>query len=210
MSKRILISMLIGILLLPFAAVQPVAAAATTGKEDLQEVHAAYSDFDSSGCIRTYMTMNFIQHDATYVDKVKERFVETIFQYGQHNDCTGKQTLSGYILGVNPMVQMTVGAPYENARVTVNGQVFDWITGSMIPLSIDLIWTGTGPITHDNSHTNTQPSPGCRSIDINHTGYRTASVTGMASVNGIQLTNLVPDSVYFQRTTNKSVDTNCP
>ncbi len=210
MSKRILISMLIGILLLPFAAVQPVAAAATTGKEDLQEVHAAYSDFDSSGCIRTYMTLNFIQHNATYVDKVKERFVETIFQYGQHNDCTGMQTLSGYLLGRIPMVQMTVGAPFEKARVTINGQVYDWITNRLIPLSIDLDWTGTGPITHDNSHSNTQPSPGCRSIDINHSGYRTASVTGTASVNGIELVNLVPDSVYFEGSTNQSVDINCP
>lgn len=101
-------------------------------------------------------------------------------------------TLVLYAYGTtNPLSEgdLVISNKLDSAHLQTIVPVFDEISGVTIDLAVDLSWTGTGPLSRQNTTTHFQ-TPGCRTNSHFHSRTRLAQAWGIISGGG---TNFTPD-----------------
>jgi hypothetical protein len=188
MHRRTAISLLIvfSILLMPLGG--RADAARSVRMDNASGARVVFEDWDASGCISTLVLIDFSDNKAHFPPEGSYNVTLTTIYSNQWNACTQQMLRSAFILGVAGGLDFQVDPSLKNAHAVLETQMYDLMTNSMIDVSLDMIWTGSGgrknQVVHDRYDT-----PDCKYHTTTKGAFRTGSVSGKVEIAGQQMTN---------------------
>jgi hypothetical protein len=153
----------------------------------------AYADFfTESGCVVTYVSI-FATDDRTRSgpegSASRSGAYASMYQY---DSCTWQQLKSAY--GYTELAPDAFQLRGQDANLATTVELFDYVSGSSIPVTIDVTWTATGSSSTGISHY-LYRSPSFKEIYHSVGTYREASAVGtMTTSDG---TNLTPNPTSY-------------
>jgi hypothetical protein len=150
-----------------------------------QWVQAFFESIDSSGCIVTRVHFVISGNRSS-----KDSFAVSEVSIDQFDRCNGNQSLVsayGFDLPSSNDLGLPNGSLASASIETSMTDVWDTVSQSILPVSIDLAWTATGPAIR-STETYRFRSPDERSI-VSHTGiHRPATASGVVTYGTGNLT----------------------
>jgi hypothetical protein len=100
-----------------------------------------------------------------------------------------------------PAEAFSVQGNLQSASLSTTLQVQDFSTGTLIPVSVDITWTGVGEVSRENRNENTS-SPGLRAMRHSRGTSRDATAAGSVLLGTV---NLAPEPSAFAYLTSSHV-----
>jgi hypothetical protein len=150
----------------------------------------SFSNVDSTGCINTYVDVSVYESQyrsteqgaSSYSNAYVSVYRYDSCQYVYFDELYGSITLANGAFDTRGKLQMD--------RLVTSGVLYDYWTGSEVPVALDLTWTGTGDVTR-GSYNSRGSYPNYRYSTHSVGSNRLATVSGTVVVGD---TTLSPDA----------------
>jgi hypothetical protein len=112
---------------------------------------AVFQTVDSSGCIKTFVTVIAEDHRIKQAGPPEATLRATI-ELLQLDSCSGKLLLSA--LGVATLTpdQFQIDTQFNAATLNATIEVTDFVSGNTFPVDVSVSWTGSGDIVREKDH----------------------------------------------------------
>jgi hypothetical protein len=201
MSKKVLVFVFIALALLAL----PLGQTASAGAPKQQGAAAFFNQWDESGCVETYIMLDFFNQEWKAPDPYK--ITHTAILAGQRDHCQGVQLLSGFILGISPGTSFKIDPSLKKASVTVDSQIYDLMSNRMVEIKAELQWTGYGSrrqeVRNEKYHNGT-----CIYFNKTKEATRSATVSGWVILDGQPVQDI--SWARISEFSEKSNVVNCP
>lgn len=168
------------------AAISPAAAKAQTIHFSTRGMtgSASFYDLDETGCIETFADVYAVDGRVKQTGKPAVFSEMFVFLY-QYDYCSGLSLLEGF--GYTPLAagDFVINKKVDAAALHTSLSVYDYISGTDLPATVDLIWTGTGGVYQQKYHAQYR-TPGFRYNYRSMGTFRQAEASGSLQAAGIE------------------------
>lgn len=186
--KKLLVALVLSLYLAVFIMPVPVSAGGIF-KFRGEGASAIFSSVDATGCVWTDVYVN--PNDGFFQSPPGPGSPSSgVYMFiSQYDTCAGIQLIAAEGFASLADTDFQVFGRLNSASLTATVNVFDFVSNTSFDIYIDLVWTGTGGIYRQSSHSH-YDSPGC-SFNTRFVGsFRPAVATGSVSDG---TTNFTPD-----------------
>jgi hypothetical protein len=174
------------------ATILPSAAHAETTVSHFKGItaYASFWSLDPTGCISTYVDVSVYESIYRNPPQDPGSYAAAYLYISRYDYC---QNL--YLNEIYGYANLAEGAfdtrgKLQTTRLVTTMEVYDWLTNTTAPVSIDLTWTGTGDVSR-GSYNSRGNYPSYRYMYHSVGSSRPADVTGSVVLGG---TNLITGS----------------
>jgi hypothetical protein len=150
-------------------------------------VDANFSSIDPSGCIST--GVNLFAGDLlsdTPPGQASPGMIIGIFQYDR---CTNTQLLAASTITPLSKTDLKIAGNLDSATLHATVSVFDEVSATFFDVTVDLTWTGTSSVDHQNTHFN-YGFEDCHFLLRSNSAFRFAEASGTVTDG---TTNFTPE-----------------
>jgi hypothetical protein len=190
MKKIAFVSVVVSSLLL----LSTTAQAAPPSKNRIQgaSVVASFSSFDPLTCVNTSVSLSAYETEgqSSGAPVAGGQVVVNIYIY---NDCELTESLAVLAFAEIAPGELQVNGPAHSATLQKSLVVHDDVSGSLVPLTIDLTWNANGEPTRSVSHQKYLTPTGRTTVHVRAV-ERNADVVGSISAGGTNVIANIPSA----------------
>ena len=150
---------------------------------------AYFSTIDGSGCVFTDIYV-FASDNTNQSPPGRAGKSSSVNMFiSQYDTCTDTQLFAADGFASLAPSEFQVNKKLTSASLRATVTMFDYVSGTPFDVFVDLDWTGNGPLSRQNGHSNYQ-SPGCSFKSRFNGTSRSAEVSGSVSDG---TTNFTPE-----------------
>lgn len=186
--KKLLVALVLSLYVAVFIMPVP-ASAGGIFKFRGEGASAIFSSVDASGCVWTDVYVNPNEGFSQSPPGPGSPSSGVYMFISRYDSCAGYQLIAAEGFAPLADADFQVFGRLNSASLNAWVDVYDYVSNTSFGVSIDLVWTGTGSINRQSSHSH-YDSPGCKFNSRFIGSFRPAVATGSVS-DGI--TNFTPD-----------------
>ena len=141
---------------------------------------AFFSTTDPSGCIVTGGSVFVFENISHRRPGPGSPTADVFIDLFKEDTCTGTGLLSASNLAPADIVNFQVAGNLDSATLLATVPMFDFVSNTAFDLTVDLTWTGTSSLGHQNSQFK-QNFEGCHINLKNNSAFRYAEASGTVS-----------------------------